>query len=229
MATYVMSDVHGNLTKFIRLMKKIRYNPEEDNLYILGNVIDYGPQPIDLLKVIMSDTSMRMCMGRHEAMMLQAFTTKDFEMLDKWREDYGGSSTYDQYSAEPESEKFRILDYLKNLPMLYSDDRILLVSAGLLINEESEGAEQKKLEEVLEDQVENVFYWIKEEFYTRPALSDRMIFFGATPVQHIRKNNNYKVWQDAVNLDKVCVNTGVNIKPYKLGCVRLEDRKGFYV
>ena len=229
MATYVMSDVHGNLTKFVKLMKKVKYNPEEDRLYILGNVIDYGPQPIDLLKVIMSDTSMKMCMGRHEIMMLQAFVTKDFEMLDKWKKDYGGEITYQQYTAESESEKFRILDYLQDIPMYYSDDRIALVSAGFLVNEVAEGAVQKEFDEIADYQMENAYYWIKEDFYTRPAFSDKMVFFGSTPVQHIRKNNSYKIWQDAVNLDKVCVNTGVNIKPYKLGCVRLEDARGFYV
>lgn len=210
-------------------MRKVKYNPEEDCLYILGNLIDNGPQSIDLLKVVMSDPSMKMCMGKHEAMMLQSFTTKDFEVLDKWRNDFGGEETYQSYTAQPESEKFRILDYLKSLPMFYSDDRILLVSAGILVNESEKGAVQKTFEEVQEQQFENVFYWIKEEFYTRPALSDRMIFFGSTPVQEIRKNRDYKVWQDSVNLDKVCVNTGVNIKPYKLGCVRLEDRRAFYV
>ena len=43
MATYVMSDIHGDYDKFKKMMKKINFNTEKDKLYVLGDAIDRGP------------------------------------------------------------------------------------------------------------------------------------------------------------------------------------------
>ena len=47
MAVYVMSDVHGLKDRYDRM---IEYIHEEDTLYILGDVIDRGPDGIVILQ-----------------------------------------------------------------------------------------------------------------------------------------------------------------------------------
>ncbi len=42
MATYVISDIHGEYELFIKLLEKIRFT-SADTLYVLGDVIDRGP------------------------------------------------------------------------------------------------------------------------------------------------------------------------------------------
>ena len=46
---YVMSDVHGEYEKYRRMLEKIRFS-DEDTLYILGDVVDRGPEPVKLLQ-----------------------------------------------------------------------------------------------------------------------------------------------------------------------------------
>ena len=46
--TYVASNLYGRLDKYEKLISKINLK-ESDTLYILGNVVDYGDQSIELV------------------------------------------------------------------------------------------------------------------------------------------------------------------------------------
>ena len=46
--TYVVSDLHGNHAAFQNLLKKINFT-EDDILYIVGDIVDYGEYSMDLL------------------------------------------------------------------------------------------------------------------------------------------------------------------------------------
>ena len=46
---YVLSDLHGHFDIFIQMLKKINFN-DDDELYILGDCCDRGP---DSLKIYM--------------------------------------------------------------------------------------------------------------------------------------------------------------------------------
>lgn len=59
---YVMSDIHGFFNKFVKMLKLIKFD-KEDSLLILGNVIDYGSQSIELLSFIMKEENIKMCLG----------------------------------------------------------------------------------------------------------------------------------------------------------------------
>ena len=68
---YVMSDIHGNIPRFESIMEQIDLQPE-DTLYILGDVIDRYPNGIKLLRRVMAMPNIKMLLGNHEYMMLQA-------------------------------------------------------------------------------------------------------------------------------------------------------------
>ena len=46
--TFVVSNLYGRLDKFEKLIKKINLK-DSDILYVLGNIVDYGDQSIDLV------------------------------------------------------------------------------------------------------------------------------------------------------------------------------------
>ena len=50
---YVMSDIHGSMGRFRSIMKQIDLQPE-DLLYVLGDVIDRGPDGIRILRELMA-------------------------------------------------------------------------------------------------------------------------------------------------------------------------------
>lgn len=70
MAHYVMSDIHGEADRFHAMLEKIQFTAD-DTLYILGDVIDRGPEGISLLLEIMEMPNVVMLLGNHEYMMLQ--------------------------------------------------------------------------------------------------------------------------------------------------------------
>ena len=42
---YVMSDLHGQYNAFLKMLELINFT-DEDELYILGDIIDRGPNPL---------------------------------------------------------------------------------------------------------------------------------------------------------------------------------------
>ena len=50
---YVISDIHGDYDRYKALIEKINLH-DEDNLYVLGDVVDRGNRGIDILLDMMS-------------------------------------------------------------------------------------------------------------------------------------------------------------------------------
>lgn len=46
--TYVTSDIHGEHKKYIKMLELIDFC-DEDTLYILGDVVDRGAEPMEIL------------------------------------------------------------------------------------------------------------------------------------------------------------------------------------
>lgn len=53
MATYVIGDIHGQLEQLKVLLEKMKFN-ENDELYVMGDVVDRGPDPIKALQYLMT-------------------------------------------------------------------------------------------------------------------------------------------------------------------------------
>lgn len=50
----MISDIHGALPQFQKLLKKIKFAPEKgDELYLLGDYIDWGTYPLETLLFVM--------------------------------------------------------------------------------------------------------------------------------------------------------------------------------
>ena len=75
---YVLSDIHGNTRRFDSVMAQIDLRPE-DTLYVLGDVIDRYPDGGRILRRLMGMPNVRMLLGNHEYMMLDA-------LYDGWSE-----------------------------------------------------------------------------------------------------------------------------------------------
>ena len=124
MATYVISDIHGQYNMFIELLDKSDLK-DTDTLYILGDVLDRGPQPIKTIRKLMEMPNAICLVGNHEFMamkclgfLMKEITDKsieelDDEMLDNletWQ--YNGSrSTVDEFTQMDYSPEKDIDDY----------------------------------------------------------------------------------------------------------------------
>ena len=72
MATYVISDIHGQYNMFIELLDKINLK-DTDTLYILGDVLDRGPHPIKTIRKLMEMPNAICLVGNHEFMAMKCW------------------------------------------------------------------------------------------------------------------------------------------------------------
>ena len=49
---YVISDIHGCYEQYMKLLDKIHFS-ERDMLYLLGDLVDRGPDPMEVVKDVM--------------------------------------------------------------------------------------------------------------------------------------------------------------------------------
>lgn len=89
MATYVISDIHGEYDMFMEMLEKIGLK-EEDTLYILGDIFDRGPHPIKTLLKLMKMPNAVCLVGNHELMalenlefLMQEITDQSIDRLDE--------------------------------------------------------------------------------------------------------------------------------------------------
>lgn len=71
---YCMSDIHGDLEKFHSMLQLIRFSAK-DTLFVIGDIIDRGPDGIEIIEEIMNSGNIIMLLGNHEKMCLDTKTT----------------------------------------------------------------------------------------------------------------------------------------------------------
>ena len=114
MATYVISDIHGEYEKFLELLKRIDLK-ESDTLYILGDVVDRGPHPIKVLQKLMEMPNAIMMVGNHELMALECLKFLQKEITEESvnelsEEDANNLIAWMQNGSETTIKEFRELD-----------------------------------------------------------------------------------------------------------------------
>lgn len=55
--TIIISDIHGNLDLYTKLLDKVKYTPEKDRLILLGDLVEKGPKSLDTLHKIMDQAN----------------------------------------------------------------------------------------------------------------------------------------------------------------------------
>lgn len=148
MATYVISDIHGQYDMFMELIDKIDLK-EADTLYVLGDVLDRGPHPVKVLMKLMEMSNAICITGNHEIMalnclefLMKEITDMSIEELDEkmldnlvtWQ--YNGSkTTIDEFRQLDSETRQDAIDFIKEFPayegVLVNGKDYFLVHAGL--------------------------------------------------------------------------------------------------
>ena len=116
--TIAIGDVHGCLAEFKRLLVKVNYNPIEDRVILLGDLIDRGPDSIGVLRLA-RELNLECVMGNHEHKFL------------KWYKTFGTKAdVYDKkdYYANLTQED---IDYIFKMPSYIVVGDIIITHAGL--------------------------------------------------------------------------------------------------
>lgn len=146
--TYVLADLHGYYDKYSEMLEKIQFSPT-DTLYILGDIIDRGPDGIRILRDMMLRSNVIPLLGNHEftaaaclSWMLNDITEESLASLGPaqmgalqgWMNN-GGESTFLAVCGLSREEREEILEYIMDMEIYAQVEAgsrsFLLVHAGL--------------------------------------------------------------------------------------------------
>jgi serine/threonine protein phosphatase 1 len=184
MRTWVIPDIHGCLLTFRYVVEEMIKLQMDDKLYILGDVIDRGPDSKGVIDYIM-DLESRGYMvttirGNHEDYMLkviQAETNKgrfslfgNGKLKKEWYK-FGGDTTVKSFGLQNIGEiPEKYVNWLNSLPFYASWNNYLIVHAGFNF----------KNDNIFED--ENAMMWIREYEIDPVKLDGKKIIHGHVPV-----------------------------------------------
>lgn len=81
MRTFFIGDIHGCADEFDELLARIRYNPGADRLFIVGDSLSRGPDPMRVFSRI-QETGAKSVLGNHDYKMLVWMRHEDGEPHD---------------------------------------------------------------------------------------------------------------------------------------------------
>ena len=230
---YVISDIHGMYDKYAAMLDTVGFG-DDDVLYVCGDVLDRGPEPVRVLRDMALRPNVYPIMGNHELMALSVLRnvcvdiTADncdggldegvLHRLHDWQQE-GGHTTLEGFRALPPDARADLIEYLCDFApyeVTSAGGRtFILVHSGL-----GNFRPDKKLSQ----------YTLEELAFCRPDYADYLfddrsvyVVAGHTPTRLIHG-------KDAVytHCNNVCIDCGA-VFGGKLACLRLDDMAEFYV
>jgi serine/threonine protein phosphatase 1 len=173
---FAISDIHGCLKTFEALLNQIGLN-KDDQLYLLGDYIDRGPNSKGVLDKIIAlqaeGYQVRCLRGNHEQMMLSA--RSDMNMYRAWKMN-GGDTCMSSFGAESLYDIPKpYFDFMTDCFHHFQKEDFLFVHAGLNLNSPAPLSDKKSL------------LWIRkwEEKGDLSKLRGQKVIHGHTPQRRI--------------------------------------------
>ncbi len=199
MRRFAISDIHGCARTFGALLNKIDLRPE-DELYLLGDFIDRGPDSKGVLDKIIQLQNLgykiHCTLGNHEEMLLQSISSsRDIEQM-WWKN--GGETTLNSFNATLVEDIPEVyIKFIDEMHICLILEDYILVHAGLNFN----------CPDPLEDETPMV--WIRDWYgdIDRAWLKDRVIVHGHTPIPQTRIYKHIIEIEDlpVIDIDNGCV------------------------
>ena len=116
MSTYVFSDVHGHLAPLDRLLERIAPG-EGDSLFMLGDMIDRGPDPVGVMRCCRDLPGCTVLMGNHEDLLLSCLEQPDDPIRQYNWQTNGAASTQAGLDGLDEASRTELLGWVEQLPV----------------------------------------------------------------------------------------------------------------
>ena len=213
---YLISDIHGCAEDFLALLGKIKFSPD-DTLYVLGDAMDRGPEPIKVIRNLMQRENVFYVLGNHDVMFLEvlrrlnvelneenanALTQEDFQVYFDYIQN-GGEETLRQFRRLSPEEQADIRDCLESSPFyetIEHDGKLyILVHAGI-----DNFSPEKELDEYAPED----FLWTRPDYGRKYFPGDRIFLVtGHTPTPLIRSGKRPLVYtgHNHIAIDCGCV------------------------
>ena len=230
---YCVSDIHGDFSKYKKLLQKIEFSAD-DILFVVGDVVDRGRHASSILLDMMQHDNIIPLIGNHDflaALCLRKLTkevtnesiddldTNTLEVIFEWLND-GGEATLKDFSRRSPQEKEAILDYLNDFESyaeVHAGGKDFILSHAGLGNFMPE----KRLEDyTLADLA------FSRTDYSKQLFQDKFIVTGHTPTGLIPGNPNPGYVYRANNY--IAIDCGCGFGG-RLGAICLDTGEEFYV
>lgn len=197
MSTYVFSDVHGHRATLERVL--MRVSPAEgDRVICLGDMIDRGPDPVGVLRLVRSLPGAEALIGNHEDLMLDYLRSQGDPLAAMNWSINGGTVTLDGLEALDEDEYEDLLDWVRTRPrsarVRVGERLYLLAHAGVSLSVPQPATwDDAGADAYLAAQSDEDLTWIREEFWgaERGLLgedgSGPVVVAGHTPTPYLER------------------------------------------
>ena len=187
-----IGDIHGCFDQLNLMIEDKLQVTEQDKVILIGDYIDRGPkirETIDYIIALRAQgydiTPLR---GNHEVMLLNSFKTGDFSMW-LWN---GAESTLNSFQIEiTDSPEEKYLKFFESLQWYHEEGDYLFVHAGFN-NDDPFGDRHSMV-------------WTRNEIYTNPILTGRIIVHGHTPITAEQCIAKVQSRNRVINIDTGCV------------------------
>lgn len=122
MAHYAIGDLQGCYQELITLLNQINFNHGTDTLWLVGDIVNRGPQSLQTLQFVMQyESSVQMVLGNHDLHLLALL----YGIGKPKKQD-----TLSEIIHHPKAHQMR--DWLRQQPLMRHNATHVLVHAGLL-------------------------------------------------------------------------------------------------
>lgn len=228
---YAMSDIHGCFDKYRAMLSEIGFK-STDTLYVLGDVIDRGPDGVKILRDMNMRPNVFPILGNHEftaavclpwltqeitEQSLASLTDDQIGALGEWMTNGGEPTIRSLWKLSPE-ERQDILEYFREMELyaqVEAGDKSFVLTHAALENFDPE----KPLNA----------YELQDFLFGRPGpealcYPDKILVFGHTPTRLLCGQD--KIFRNGNMIDIDC---GCVFKGGRLGCLCLDTLEEFYV
>ncbi len=231
---YVMSDIHGEYEKYKSMLEKINFS-DNDELFVLGDIIDRGPSSVKLLADMSVRYNVHPIFGNHELMALDvlrslctdvteenyatAVTAETIGKMLTWQEN-GGNVTLAEFKELPADERLDLLEYLEDFAPYEickaAGKKFILIHSTL-------GSDFNETQTL--DSLNYNFLAFERADYSRRYFSDDNTFVvsGHTPTESLHGSPTIYHCRNNINIDCGAVFGG------RLACLCLDTMEEYYV
>ena len=231
--TYVVANLHGHLEEYKNLLSTIKFNADRDVLYVLGDTVDYGSDSMALIEDMSYRLNVYPIAGEHDftavkmlsgyekmqaAMQKGQAPDKEFVAeLTAWVQD-GGEPTLSGYRALDKDMQEGVIEYLADMP-LYEEITVnghdyLLIHQGIYDFTPDVELDWLEVEDFFSESLDP----------TAKYFEDKTIIVGHTPTSESNGGADRIFYGNGT----IFIDCGLG-RGGRLGCLRLEDGKEFYV
>lgn len=192
MSTYVTSDAHGHLAALRQAVEASGFG-EGDELYVLGDMIDRGPDPLGVISYVRGLPNTHVLLGNHEQLMLDAIeavghphdgffdlsgiSSYDFGIWTDWTNNGGGTTLtqLEQLGSEDYADVLSWVGGLATFACVRVGERTYALThagidprmAGVWMSENpgADPCDPEVLGELLEAQDPGDLLWVREAFW----------------------------------------------------------------